>query len=102
MMVIMVVNIQLPKVNDEQWNNLIQRDLKIIFYQGALIVGNFTSHLPEVSLLNMRGGRRQNCNVAPLHFSHIEKGPDIFQVRAILLMYHASPWVEPLLGIICF
>lgn len=75
-----------------------------VFYQGGLtlIAGNFTSHSPEVGLLNMRGLGGENCNVVPLHFTHTEKGHDIFQVCVILVMYHTLPWVDPLLWIICF
>lgn len=66
---IMVINIQPPKVNGgtikfrELWKFLLPRGL-------VLIEGNFTSHLPEVSLLNMRELGRQNCIVVPLHFTH--------------------------------
>lgn len=66
---IMVINIQPPKVNGgtikfrELWKFLLPRGL-------VLIGGNFTSHLPEVSLLNIRELVRRNCNVVPLHFTH--------------------------------
>lgn len=79
----------------EIWKCLLPRSL-------ILIVGNFTSHSPKVGLLNMRGLGGDNCSVIPLRFTHIEKGHDIFQVLAILLMYHTSPWVDPLFGLICF
>lgn len=93
----MVINIQPPKVNSgtikfrETWRFFSPRGL-------ALIAGNFTTHLPEVGLLNMRGLGRQNFKVVPLHFTHRDR----LWVHAILIVYHTSPWVESLLGIICF
>lgn len=48
---------------------------KCLLPRGLILIGgNFTSHSPEVGLLNMRGLGGENCNVVPLHFTRIEKG----------------------------